>query len=61
MNITIEEAKIIKAALVAFAAEGRSDEPHWSYQDDFKALMRKVKDFLDIENNRKTLEGGLKK
>jgi hypothetical protein len=47
MDINMNEAKIIKAALNALQAGARSDEPHYAHTEEFDALRRKVTHYLD--------------
>lgn len=49
LAVTQDEAKAIKASFGAFEREARSDEPHWTYEDSYKALYKKIKDFVDAK------------
>lgn len=54
-NLQINELKLLKAAMISFAGTARSDEPHWSYEPEFKELLRKINNEIE-EIDRLTLE-----
>lgn len=51
MNISVEEAKMIKAAFAAWEAESRSDEPHWTFTAEYQEFRARLKEFINKQNN----------
>jgi hypothetical protein len=46
MEFNKEEVAVIGMALVALEGTARSDEPHIAHSGEFRALQKKVLDFL---------------
>lgn len=46
ITLTVEEAKIVRAALIAFEQSARSDETHFSHEEKFEEFKKKIREFI---------------
>ena len=49
LEITKEEAKILKMAMTALDASAKSDEPHVAFSDEFRELRKKIWQFVEAK------------
>lgn len=49
MEITKDEAYILYQGLIALQQSARSDEPHSAHTPEFPVLLKKMKEFADID------------
>ncbi len=46
MKISLEDAVAIRAAFNNWENSATSDEPHWTYEESYKSLKKRITDFI---------------